>query len=415
MAKSKDKKKKLSSAQRHEAGLVDFTMDDVRNARNAQNSANAKAYELMVDAMAVSANYATDTINDEGNVAMDDVYPTSLDETLRMDELLDQSERAVQDENDEDYNRMIVDLRGIVGWSRRRHFNFSWMVILGVIITVVAVMYWSNSDDKSKRQAQKELETIEAWDVNDDANINWAQVKDEAGWTTMYSSAAHYKAFTIKNCENSILSSLEIAKENRAYADTCTSIDRQKSLLKGAKSSEEYAAETAKKLEKVKAWSLKDAQEEAIKEKKSRVQTATKAAAFSYVIMIFFLLLIPAYIIANYAWGYNITKYREESALLNKIQKWGVALGGGMIGAAAAMEYLPDTKVTTHYSDGSSESHTESNGGNMIIAGIKLCLLVIGLAIIAIVSTVIMIYSTIQGFRRNYNWGAIAAPAKASK
>ena len=102
------------------------------------------------------------------------------------------------------------------------------------------------------------------------------------------------------------------------------------------------------------------------------------------------------------------SEYREESALLNKIQKWGVALGGGMIGTAAAMDYLPETKVTTHYSDGSSESHTESNGGNMIIAGIKICLLVIGLAIIAIVSTVIMIYSTIQGFRRNYNWGPLA-------
>ena len=408
MAKSKDKKKHLSNAELREIGAVGFTMDDVRKIQEEQkDSVNAKAYEYMVEAMAVSANYMNDTITDEG-VRMDDVYPTTYEETMKMDELLDKSERAVKDDNDEEYNKMIVDLRGIVGWSRRRHFNFSWGIILGTIITVVAVMYWSNSDKETKAHRKAQYEAVQAWELPaDEAGIDYNKMMDTIDYQDQFRGAAEYKAYQMKAKAENIKSQQEYAVKYRAQADTASTKDAQKKYLSWAKESDKKVEKYQKDLDEIKAWDLEDAKKAAVKQQKRWYRSASKAAAFSYCLMIFFLLLIPLYIFANHSWGYVITRTREESELLDKIKRWGYSIAAGLFGAAAAMEATEHYRV--HWSDGSTTHETETNWA---VVAIKVMLLIAALAIVAIVSTGIMIYSTIVGLKRNYDWKAIYAAAK---
>ncbi len=412
MAENTEKKKRFTSEELHERGAVGFTMDDVRQAQNQQDSPNAKAYELMVEAMAVSANYASDTITDEGDIRLDDVYPTTLDETLRMDQLLDQSERAVKDDNDADYNRLILELRGIVGWSRRRHFNFSWGIIFGTIITIAAVMYWSSSDQDEKARSEARVEKVKAWNVESDS-ISLATALKTVSHENYLNSPNYFKADQINTWQNRLDDAKKNAADDRQKADTCSSNDARKRYLEWAERQDKKAAEAEKRLAEAKEWDLKDSQKAALKLTKGWLSRDARAAAFSYCFMIFFLLLIPLYIFANHSWGYVITRHRRESEILAKIKAWGFSIAAGMFGAAAALEFFPETKVTTYWSDGSTTTHTESNPLDMLILALKIGLVIAAICVIALVSTGIMIYSTIVGLKRNYDWKAIYAEAKA--
>ena len=404
MAKSKDKKKHLSNAELREMGAVGFTMDDVRQVQDQKDSVNAKAYEYMVEAMSVSANYMGDTINEEG-VRMDDVYPTTYEETMKMDELLDKSERALKDENDEEYNKMIVDLRGIVGWSRRRHFNFSWGIIFGTIITIAAVIYWAQGDKQTKEQRKAQMEAVKAWQLPGDENgIDYNKMMDTIDYSMQWKGAAEYKAYQMKSMNERLLDYQKTAAADRAKADTASTKESKKNYLEYAKKYDKKAEKAQKELTEIQGWDLKDAQKAALKRQKAWYRQASKAAAFSYVLMIFFLLLIPLYIFANHSWGYVITRTREEQELLDKIKKWGYRAAAGLFGAAAAMEATTEYRV--HWSDGSKSTEYETN---WFVVALKVALLVAALVIVAVVSTGIMLYSTIVGLKRNYDWKAIYA------
>ena len=412
MAKSKDKKKRLDNDALREAGAVGFNMADVRQIQEQQESVNAEAYAKMVEAMSVSANYMGDTISDEGEVRMDDVYPTTLEETLKMDALLDESERAVKDENDEEYNKMIKELRGIVGWSRKRHYNFSWIIILGTLITVGVVMSIMGGAQNEKDSAKRALEKVKAWDADKDT-IGLQLALDSVEFKGAWAAPIYYKAYHIKNNQHRIEDYTKSAEDYHMRADTASSRDSKKHYKELAKKYEKKTKEATKNLEECEKWDLKDAKKAAVKERKFQYRIMARMAFIAYIFAAIFILLIPLYIFATHAWGYNITKYREENEKLDKIKKWGFSVAAGLFGAAAAMDYLPDTKVTTYYSDGSTSSHTEGNAFNYIILAIKIGLLILAIAIIAAVSTGILIYSTIVGLKRNYDWKAIYAEAKA--
>ena len=411
--KKKDKEKSVSADEMRDLGAVGFTMDDVRQVKDQKESPNAKAYEYMVQAMAVSANYMGDTITEEG-IRMDDVYPTSLEETLKMDELLDKSERAVQDENDEEYNKMIVELRSIVGWSRRRHYNFSWIIILGTLITVGVVMHMFSGAQNEKSSAKRALEKVEAWST-DSSSVTLAQALDSTTYGNApkaYIEPIYYQAYIIRNSEHWKAFFEDEVVSSRHNLDTCTSKDLKDFYKDRLEENEKSVKKYTKRLEEARSWNLKEAKKDAVAQKKLEYRAVSIFVFFVYIIAFIFISLIPLYIFANHSWGYVITKYREESEKLEKIKRWGFSIAAGMFGAAAAMEYLPDTHVTTYYSDGSTSSHTETNAGNYIIFAIKVGLLILALAIIAVVSTGILIYSTIVGLKRNYDWKAIYKEAK---
>lgn len=140
----------------------------------------------------------------------------------------------------------------------------------------------------------------------------------------------------------------------------------------------------------------------------SELKSDRSSARKTWFWMMFFIILIPVYIFAQRPYGYTITRTRLESRVLGGIQKVLFAIAGGMAAGALAMEYEPDTVVK--WSDGSTTR--ESNSANAGIVAIKLMLYAAALAIFCITSSVLMIYLTVQGLRRNYNWEPIIAKGK---
>lgn len=403
---SKAKKGRMDKDTLRKMGGVGFTMEDVQQVKNQKSSVNAKAYELMVEAMSVSANYMGDTVSDEG-IRMDDVYPTTLEETLKMDALLDQSERAVKDDTDEEYNKMICELRGIVGWSRRRHFNFSWGIILGSLITIGAVVWMGNDSRESRDRAKAEKEMVAEWSTEADT-ITLDQALKTVNYQNNMNSPLLYKAWKMNLLQSDIKACEEHIEMHKHSADTASTKAAKERYLGYAESNKEKAEEYTKELEEVKGWSMKDSKEHAVDLTKARYKHASRGARRGTFFMIVFLLLIPLYIFANHSWGYVITRTREEQEKLEKIKRWGYGIAAGMFGLAGSISLVEDYRGPNR----GLSSNDGNNAINAILMTIKLFLLAAAIILLAVVSLGIMVYSIIVGLKRNYDWKAIFAEMK---
>ena len=386
--------KQSDPEEKHANGGYVFTPEDVEAAKGS----NDKAYAKLVEAMEVGG---------------DNFYPETLAETQKMDALLDESEKAAKNMDDPEYFKLLNEMRGIVGWSARRHFNFSWGIILGSIVTIGFMTYFKQSDKEQKIRWEGYVARVEAWDVeNDTITLDKAMGYNAYNYDNKYYSPNCYKAAELKVTKASIENSEKYIEEYKQRADTAKSKDLKKSLQNSIEKNQEQIAEWKEYIAEVNKWDLKDSQKAALKEAKKHLKWAKSDFRSSLKWFIFFILMIPLYIIANFSWGYNITRHRVESKVLSTIHGWIVSIGIGLIGAGWMMELLPDYIVTTYWSDGRTTTHTESDPGNIIIIVMKIGLILLGLIIIAFISSAIMIYSTIVGLIRNYNWKAIFNGAK---
>jgi ABC-type Fe3+ transport system permease subunit len=150
-----------------------------------------------------------------------------------------------------------------------------------------------------------------------------------------------------------------------------------------------------------------------VKSLKDELRAARWLDRIVWLICIYVLLLTPFYIYSSHQYGYYITRHRAENARLDKLQKIGFAFASFLLGAGLAMEFLPDTKVKTYYSDGSTSTHTEGNAMNYIIIAIKLALVAAAACVFSFVSIFIMSYVTITAFKRNHDWSKVAAATAA--
>ena len=104
-------------------------------------------------------------------------------------------------------------------------------------------------------------------------------------------------------------------------------------------------------------------------------------------------------------------KIRTEAKALGCVQKIGFGLASFLLGAGLAMALLPDYKVTTYYSNGSSSTRTESDPGNIIILAMKFALMAAGVLVYCFISLLIMTYATVSAQKRMYDWGKLAKQA----
>ena len=395
-------------------GAVSFTVEDVQRVQNQKGSPNAKAYDYMVQAMSVSAKYMGQKTIEEGT-RLDDVYPTSYEETMKMDELLDQSERAVQDENDEEYNKMITELRGIVGWSRRRHFNFSWLIILGSLFTIIFLVHQFGGMGRKLHRYEYYMNKVKAWSLDPDsitldmANDSLSRYHGDVG----YDKPIYYKAFRLQTDAEWLRDYQESVRKNRYSMDTAQSRSDKRYFKKEYEKAEKRVKFYTELLdEEQNEWDFKDFQKDALKRLKASYRETYKTAIGFWFMQFLFLMLIPLYIFANHSWGYVITKYREENAKLEEIKMWTFVIAAGLFGAAASIKYLPGKWVTVRYDDGSSETRYEDNPANAGKFSMQLILLALAILAITVVSFGILVYSTWVGLKRNYDWKAIYKGAK---
>lgn len=413
--KNKDKEDTiLRPEDLRDMGAVGFTMDDVRQVQDQKGSPNAKAYEYMVQAMSVSANYMGKTMKDE-EVQLEDIYPTSLEETIKMDELLDQSERAVKDENDEVYNKMITELRGIVGWSRRRHFHFSWLIILGSLITIIFMVHQFGGMGRKLHRYEYYMDKVKAWSLAPDsitlemANDSLSRYYGEVA----YDKPIYYKAFRLKTDAEWLSEFQESARENSYSMDTAQSRSDKKYFKKEYEKAEKRVKFYTKLLdEEQNEWDYKDFQKDALKRLKASYRETLGTAIGFWFMQFLFLMLIPLYIFANHSWGYVITKYREENSKLEELKVGAFIVAAGLIGAAASIKLLPGKWVDVRRENGSTELQYKDNPANTGKYTLKAVLVALALLVIIVVSFGILVYSTWVGLKRNYDWKTIYKGAK---
>lgn len=164
--------------------------------------------------------------------------------------------------------------------------------------------------------------------------------------------------------------------------------------------------ETKKQFEKLQKADFKELKEMAMDEAEEIIDEKKSDAKFVKFWNIFFLLLIPVYIFAARPYGYTISRYRLEADGLNAIEKIGLWLSGGLLSAGMGISFV---NVVTKWSDGSTTSRDDGTGPARL--AIQFGLFVAAALVFCAVSCFLMLYATITGLIRNYNWKEVKAKA----
>jgi hypothetical protein len=403
----KDKFKKRRET--HENGYVSFTQDDLKEKMKA-NPANEKAYEFLDAAMCTSSHI---TIEDENQqtVNIDDVYPCSEAECDEMDRLLDRAQAEVKDKNDQFFKERYEELREIVKWSRKKHWTFKWSLIAGCILSIFIMFYISEQVASDRQAIEAKVEGIKNWQKQD-TTIAFADCRTDSLVYSLANANAH-KAYRLGHLKKSHEKALESVEEYKNRLDTTQNRELKKAYKERIKAYEDDAKAYLKEYEEVNDMKFKKYRKAVVKSYKDDLRAARWLDRIVWLICIYVLLLTPFYIYSSHQYGYYITRYRAESARLDKLQKIGFAFASFLLGASLALEFFPETKVTTVYSSGRRETHTESNPLDIAIMILKLCLLAAAACVFSFVSIYIMSHVTIAAFKRNHDWSKMAAATAA--
>ena len=403
----KDKFKKRRET--HENGYVSFTQDDLKEKMKA-NPANEKAYEFLDAAMCTSSHI---TIEDENqqSVNIDDVYPCSEAECDEMDRLLDRAEAEVKDKNDQFFKERYDELREIVSWSRKKHWTFKWSLIAGCILSIFIMFYISEQVASDRQAIEAKVEGIKNWQKQD-TTIAFADCRTDSLVYSLTVANIH-KAHKLGTIKGNYEDAMEHVEDYKQRLDTAQSREQKKAIKERIKYYEDRAKGYLKSYDEINDMKFKEYRKSVIKSYKDDLRAARWLDRIVWLICIYVILLTPFYIYSSHQYGYYITRYRAESARLDKLQKIGFGLASFLLGASLALEFFPETKVTTVYSSGRRETHTESNPLDIAIMILKLCLLAAAACVFSFVSIYIMSHVTITSFKRNHDWSKVAAATAA--
>ena len=178
-----------------EEGYIPFDPEELKNITQ-EGDPNDEAYELLWEATCVSS-HVSDTSKASGHADDDDIYPTSAQETDKMEELVNQAVAALKEPNPE-FNEKVSALRDIIGWSRKRHWKLNWRIIVGVIIFIFILNHCASSKKADVNDVAEKLEIVKNW--NED-NITIPLEKFEgAGWRILekyYADAKTWKSYKL--------------------------------------------------------------------------------------------------------------------------------------------------------------------------------------------------------------------------
>jgi hypothetical protein len=262
-----------------------------------------------------------------------------------------------------------------------------------------------------RRKIENKVNTIKNWEKQD-TTIAMEDLKLDSLPFDLKRANVH-KAHTLGGLKSGYKHSLEEVDSYKAKLDTVQNREQKKYLKERLKYHEERAESYLKQYEKVNDMKFRKYRKYAVNSLKDELRAARWLDRIVWLICIYVLLLTPFYIYSSHQYGYYITRYRAESARLDKLQKIGFAFASFLLGAGLAMELLPDTKVKTYYSDGSTSTHTEGNALNYIILAIKLALVAAAACVFSFVSIYIMSHVTITSLKRNHDWSKVAAATAA--
>lgn len=358
-------------------GYTSFSEESIAQA-DANTGVNQRSYDLLLQMLDVPEKARKKAA--KGKNAKDhDYYPTSKAETLRMEELLDEAYAALEDPSDKELVDALGEMRGIIDWSKTRQWNFHWSYIVGVLLFVCFLWYQASQQKDDVNRARMEL----------------AEIRSATD-----SMLTLYKTQQLGALSSSIESNKSRIADYTARLDTVTNRDRKKDYERSIKNYNKSLKEYEKEFAALQSAKIADVKKMAEKEYKKRLSSRKASHRGMVLWTIFFILLIPLYIIAERPYGYTISKYRLESKLLGWIRKAMFWLSGGLLAGAAAIQ-VTEYVTTTTYSDGSTSKSTSSDG--IPVLAMKVVLIIIAACIFVFTSVAIMLYSTIVGLHRNYD------------
>ena len=383
-------------------GYLSFDIIEVKKLSES-DSPNAEAYGYLYQAVTTQAG------TDKG---IDDIYPETALETEQMRALVDKARKARVDMSDQYLKICLDELDEILDWSSTRHWNFQWQVILGVILTVAFLSWRVDQKQESVESRQEKVAAVEGW-AETDTVLNWDTTPEDlyspAGFVKYaHLSAQNFKLLSLYEQKSYYASAVEAADEYAAKADTAQSRDVRKRLEEQQDKSLAHAKECRKEFDRINKMDFKDIKKMALDEYGSWVKSAKAEKRAVRAWNIFFIILIPVYIFAERPYGYTMTRTRAESSTLRGISKFTYALSAMMMSSAASISWI---QTVRKYSDGRTESTLDA-GTNAHVMIMKACLYIAAFALVCVVSCILMLYMTIQGLRRNYNWAPLLAKAK---
>lgn len=394
--------------QTHECGYVSFTEQDLKDSKS-KNQLNAEAYDLLDAAMTTSSNIS-EVDKHAGVVDVDDIYPCTQAECDEMDSLLDKAEATVKDKSDNAFQERLSELRGIVAWSREKHWTFKWGLIGGCVLSVFGMMYLRSNAKGDLEQEKTVTENVRNWAKQDTTMV--FESCPEAYQLPVYSSANESKASRLQSLKHEYSLAVKSVATYHEKIDTCTSKERKKSYEASLKEQEKRQKELRAEWDEVNAMGFKEYQKMVLKDREAIVDEASSSATWTWILLAYVILLIPAYIYSSHQYGYNITRHRAEARVLGNIQKISFAVASFFLGSGLAMSLLPDYEERVTYYDGHEETRTTMNPSNVAILALKGIMIFIGLVIFCIVSVLIMTYVTVMAAKRDHDWSKVASATR---
>jgi len=365
------KNKVPTGKQAKKMGYTSFSQDQF----TASDTSNVRANELFLEMLQVPKKVQKKVAKGKSHkVNENDYYPVSMEETLQMEDLLNRTQSAVTDKSDKGLTDALDEMRDIINWSKTRQWNFSWAFIIGVLL-FICFLWWQTGD--AKKEVERYKAEVARYEKGNAELINQYREKEI---TNTASSVEYYQKRIV---------------EYKAILDTITNKDQKKQYAKYLKDYEKTLEENQTKLNELKTGDDKAIQKLAISQYKSYLRSSKGSHRSMMIWTIFFIVLIPLYVIAERPYGYTITRTRLESKILGWIKKVMFWLAGSFAAGAFAMQV---TETVTTWSDGSKTTESDA----LPVYAMKFILLMIALCIFVFTSVALMLYSTIVGLIRNY-------------
>ena len=375
-----------------------------------QQQKNYDAWGYLDQALFTSSHVKAKDIK-MGSTDWDNVYPTSPEEIDRMEDLIQQAQTSADGPNDEQFNERIRDLKEVVHYSRKRHRTWKLALIAGSILGACIFWYFSNQDQESAQNRQKDVKIVELWQKADTTiayqkmdTVLWER---NLNYNERLNGANAYKAYYLTDYNQRAESSRLNSAKYKQQADTASTDERKKAYLKSSEKEQEDYEKYKKRFEELAAKDFKAVKELALKDTQGAVDSMKSSSNTKRAWMIYLIILIPLYIISGYPRGYILSRHRRQASLMRGLQKWGFRLAAFFFGVGLAMQLLPDDIVKYRYSNGYTETRREVNPANFIYIVMKIGLMVVGVFIFCFISVFIMTFETVTGLIRNFNWQEI--------
>lgn len=370
---------------------------------------NEDALDLLDEAMFTSS-LISDKERKKGKVDdWDNVFPTTREDTERMEQLLDKAEEMVEDPTEQAYAERLSDLREVVDWSKKRHRSWTWKLIAGALVGAGIFYYFEKDNKDNIDRAKADVATVQAWDSTEVA-LNVGDVTADYHnnhYNDRLASPKNYKMYELSSIKGHKEYSEQEAVRIQAMADTTSTEELKTKRLESVEKYKARAVEYQAEYDSVAQFNTAQIRTYALEKEGRWLQSQKNYSRRLHNFMLYLFFLIPLYIITGYPRGYTLTASRRRTGCLTAFRKVGFGLASFFFGVGVAMSFLPDDVVKYRYSDGHTETRTEGNAGNFIIMFMKFGLMIVGAFLFAFVASFIMTIETALGLFRNFDWTAI--------